>query len=188
MHLNGNLDIVKLEPNNKEAIEYLSEFFSDPDICCGLPDDQRGGYHTYVTIARFNAGLTFCYVPTISYKPIGLFWAEVLKPGIVEVHQGIYQEFRNYSTLAAKKFMIELEKIEQLEVVMGLAPCCIKGGVMTAVKAGMTRRGKIYRYYTINGKKEDVWIMIREVNQDAAPTESTAASAAGLVLSANVAD
>ncbi|WP_428412009.1 GNAT family N-acetyltransferase [Pararhizobium sp.] len=146
------------------AVNFITNHYMRPDILQFMPDNCRDGFWLHKHIEGLRTGQKFFYVPTLGdAEPIGLFNAYWLNASIMEVHQGVHQEYRKgWSIPAAKACMEECTKDNHPKFYMGLTPVTYPGAIMVAIKCGFRRQGIFPKYLSLNGERVDVQILVKE--------------------------
>jgi len=155
------IDVTHL-PYSEQAVNFIHSFFYDPIVWRSLCDEDRNAAFVYGFIDNFRIGRNICFVPKVNDKAVGMLYGYYMNASIFEVHQGMFSDARSHSMKIAKLCVDKVFEILKPSVMMGFAPISNRGGVITAHRAGLKIQGKIKNYYMIDGKSEDVYIMVRE--------------------------
>lgn len=149
--------------NDPESKDFLYRFFTDPEIWDSLCDEDRNYAFIHDFTNSMVLGQNCCLVPYVDGNPIGMFYGYMMNGSILEVHQGLFKQYRGKIGFRAQKMCLDRAFEDTgANALMGLVEVSNKPAWFAALHSGFKIQGKIKDYYLRNGESEDVYILIRE--------------------------
>lgn len=158
----GTVEVLQLHYCD-EAVNFITGFFYDNTIFNSLCDDDRKPSFIFNFIESFKTGKILCLLPRVGSETVGMFYGYFMNHSVFEVHQGMFSATRKgNSVLSARACADKAFEITNAHSMMGFVPKSNKPSTYCAQMSGFKIQGEIKNYFTINGKKEDVHILVRE--------------------------
>lgn len=149
---------------NSAALNYLNEVFLNGTLFEDVPELLLAE-QLYAYQRMLEQGLLQLYVPLLDGVPAGLFYGWFLGDKIFTGHQVMNHCARSNNIPSRALYSASLAVFDDFPTcrcIMGFTPLTKRAAILVALRAGYKRCGQIGQFYELQGRWQDVAIMVKE--------------------------